>query len=86
MAEDRVEWRCVLSTGDSILLGLARSMLDKEAIRYVIEGEDSEAMAEPDGMDPEFNQGSGLMEVSTDGEHADRAVDLLKDLRMDSEA
>jgi hypothetical protein len=32
MGEDHLEWRCVLSTSDSILLGLARSMLEKEDI------------------------------------------------------
>lgn len=86
MSEDHLEWRCVLSTGDPILLGLARSMLDTDHIKYVVEGEDLQDLVEPDGIDPEINPMSGPMEIWANGEQVDQAVALLKDLRMDAES
>jgi hypothetical protein len=61
------------------------SMLDREHIMYVVEGEDLQDTLELDGIDPEINPMSGPMDRWANGEQLDHAVTMLKDLRMDSE-
>ena len=85
MAEEETHWRCVLSTGDDLLLGLAKSILDAEKILYVVEGELLQDLVRPGRIGLGFNQVAGPMEVWVSGDRAEEAVLLLKDLRMDAE-
>ena len=82
MTDQTPEWRCVLSTRDVILLDLAKSILQGEEIRYVVEGETMEGMERAGRNGVGLSHVAGPMELWVWGEQADEATSLLKDLRM----
>ena len=84
MSELEADWQCILSTGEVLLLGLAKSMLDAERITYVVEGETFQDLIQPGRIGIEFNQIAGPMELWVPGERAENVKALLKDHRMEA--
>jgi|SaaInl7_135m_RNA_FD_contig_21_1005881_length_298_multi_10_in_0_out_0_1 hypothetical protein len=83
MTEPESHWQCVLSTGDILLLGLAKSILDAEKIKYVVEGELLQDLVGPGRIGLGYNQVAGPIEVWVSGDQVEEASQLLKDLRME---
>ncbi len=85
MNTEAPHWRCVLSTGDVLLLELAQSILDSEKIRYVVEGEILQDLVGSGRAGLGYNQAAGPAEIWVSEDRADDVATLLKNLRMDND-
>jgi len=82
--ENEYHWQCVLSSGDILTLGLAKSILEGAAVPYVVEGETLQDLVKPGRIGLGFNQVAGPAELCVPGEQVEEAVELLRHLRIDA--
>jgi hypothetical protein len=68
----------VFSTGDAVLLALAKAALDAEGIAYVVQGENVQDFIGLGRAPSGFNVATGPVRIHVAGENAGRAREVLE--------